>query len=194
MQLLITSASTKLAQGLATSLSADHEIRLTDIIDVKTDFNFIRSNLDHESQLPVQHIDSVVHLAKPPSANDVALNDISDPANQILDFSTRCTYNLLTASVEAGVSDFVFLSTLRLFDRLGPNVAIGPRWRPQPSTAPDLLASYLGECICKEFARERLIKTTILRLGEVSTEEISAAVSDAIDNRYWKIIHLGDQK
>ena len=192
MQLLITSASTKLARKLAASLSANHEIRLTDIIDVQTDFDFIRSNLDHESQLPVQHVDSVVHLAKPPSTNGLTLNDISDSANQLLDFSTRCTYNLLTASAEAGVSNFVFLSTLRLFDRLGPNVAIGPRWRPQPSTAPDLLASYLGECICKEFARERLIKITILRLGEVSTEEISTAVSDAIDDKYWKIIHLGD--
>ena len=192
MQLLITSASTKLARRLAASLSANHEIRLTDIVDVQTDFNFIRSNLDHESQLPVQHVDSVVHLAKPPSTNGLTLNDISDSANQLLDFSTRCTYNLLTASAEAGVSNFVFLSTLRLFDRLGPNVAIGPRWRPQPSTAPDLLASYLGECICKEFARERLIKITILRLGEVSTEEISTAVSDAIDDKYWKIIHLGD--
>ena len=192
MQLLITSASTKLARRLAASLSANHEIRLTDIVDVQTDFNFIRSNLDHESQLPVQHVDSVVHLARPPSANGLTLNDISDSANQLLDFSTRCTYNLLTASAEAGVSNFIFLSTLRLFDRLGPNVAIGPRWRPQPSTAPDLLASYLGECICKEFARERLIKITILRLGEVSTEEISTAVSDAIDDKYWKIIHLGD--
>lgn len=192
MQLLITSASTKLARRLAASLSANHEIRLTDIVDVQTDFDFIRSNLDHESQLPVQHVDSVVHLARPPSANGPTLNDISDSANQLLDFSTRCTYNLLTASAEAGVSNFIFLSTLRLFDRLGPNVAIGPRWRPQPSTAPDLLASYLGECICKEFARERLIKITILRLGEVSTEEISTAVSDAIDDKYWKIIHLGD--
>ena len=192
MQLLITSASTKLARRLAASLSANHEIRLTDIVDVQTDFDFIRSNLDHESQLPVQHVDSVVHLAKPPSANGLTLNDISDSANQLLDFSTRCTYNLLTASAEAGVSNFIFLSTLRLFDRLGPNVAIGPRWRPQPSTAPDLLAPYLGECICKEFARERLIKITILRLGEVSTEEISTAVSDAIDDKYWKIIHLGD--
>ncbi|MBR53846.1 hypothetical protein CMK19_08805 [Candidatus Poribacteria bacterium] len=192
MQLLITSASTKLARRLAASLSANHEIRLTDIVDVQTDFDFIRSNLDHESQLPVQHVDSVVHLARPPSANGLTLNDISDSANQLLDFSTRCTYNLLTASAEAGVSNFIFLSTLRLFDRLGPNVAIGPRWRPQPSTAPDLLASYLGECICKEFARERLIKITILRLGEVSTEEISTAVSDAIDDKYWKIIHLGD--
>ena len=192
MQLLITSASTKLARRLAASLSANHEIRLTDIVDVQTDFDFIRSNLDHESQLPVQHVDSVVHLAWPPSAKGLTLNDISDSANQLLDFSTRCTYNLLTASAEAGVSNFIFLSTLRLFDRLGPNVAIGPRWRPQPSTAPDLLASYLGECICKEFARERLIKITILRLGEVSTEEISTAVSDAIDDKYWKIIHLGD--
>ena len=192
MQLLITSASTKLARRLAASLSANHEIRLTDIVDVQTDFDFIRSNLDHESQLPVQHVDSVVHLARPPSANGLTLNDISDSANQLLDFSTRCTYNLLTASAEAGVSNFIFLSTLRLFDRLGPNVAIGPRWRPQPSTSPDLLASYLGECICKEFARERLIKITILRLGEVSTEEISTAVSDAIDDKYWKIIHLGD--
>ena len=192
MQLLITSASTKLARRLAASLSANHEIRLTDIVDVQTDFDFIRSNLDHESQLPVQHVDSVVHLARPPSANGLTLNDISDSANQLLDFSTRCTYNLLTASAEAGVSNFIFLSTLRLFDRLGPNVAIGPRWRPQPSTAPDLLASYLGECICKEFARERLIKITILRLGEVSTEEISTAVFDAIDDKYWKIIHLGD--
>ena len=192
MQLLITSASTKLARRLAAGLSANHEIRLTDIVDVQTDFDFIRSNLDHESQLPVQHVDSVVHLAKPPSTNGLTLNDISDSANQLLDFSTRCTYNLLTASAEAGISNFIFLSTLRLFDRLGPNVAIGPRWRPQPSTAPDLLASYLGECICKEFARERLIKITILRLGEVSTEEISTAVSDAIDDKYWKIIHLGD--
>ena len=194
MKLLITSANTDLAQQLAFSLSTDHQIRLTDVVDCQTDFDFYCSGLDHESQLPVQHIDSVVHLAKLPSTS-IALNGITDTANQRLDFSTRCTYNLLKASVENGVSNFVFVSTLGLFNKFGQDVAIGPRWRPRPTTDPDLLAPYLGECVCREFAREGVIKITILRLGQVHIRAIASAVSEAtINKQNWQIVHLGEQE
>ena len=45
MNILITSAASDLAQGLASALSGAHQIRLTDLIDVETDFEFVRSDL-----------------------------------------------------------------------------------------------------------------------------------------------------
>ena len=70
MNILITSAASDLAQGLASALSGEHQIRLTDLIDVETDFEFVRSNLGHDEATNnlVQGIDAIVHVAQmPPS-------------------------------------------------------------------------------------------------------------------------------
>ena len=193
MQVLITAAATNLSQQLATDLALSHQVKLTDLVDCQTNFEFIRSDLNHESELPVSGIDAIVHPARLPTL-DQPLNDIVDSANQALDFQTRCTYNLLQASVEAKVSNFVFLSTMRLFEKLGDNLTLSPRWRTCPTTEPDLLARHLGEFVCREFAREGKINITILRPGKVSQDTISLAVAQAItSNEPWQIIHLEEE-
>ena len=70
MNILITSAASDLAQGLASALSGEHQIRLTDLIDVETDLEFVRSDLGHDEATNklVQGIDAIVHVAQmPPS-------------------------------------------------------------------------------------------------------------------------------
>ena len=48
MNILITSAASDLAQGLASTLSGEHQIRLTDLVDVETDLEFVRCDLGHD--------------------------------------------------------------------------------------------------------------------------------------------------
>ena len=45
MNILITGAASELAQALASHLSEDHQIRLTDIVDIKTEFEFVKCDL-----------------------------------------------------------------------------------------------------------------------------------------------------
>ena len=68
MKILITSATSKLSQQLTTDLSADHQIRLTDLVDFETDFDFVQSDLGHESETDelVKDIDTIIHLATLP--------------------------------------------------------------------------------------------------------------------------------
>ena len=60
MQVLITAAATNLSQQLATDLALSHQVKLTDLVDCQTNFEFIRSDLNHGSELPVSGIDAIV--------------------------------------------------------------------------------------------------------------------------------------
>ncbi|HHZ91410.1 TPA: NAD(P)-dependent oxidoreductase, partial [Candidatus Poribacteria bacterium] len=143
MKILITSATSKLSQQLTTDLSADHQIRLTDLVDFETDFDFVQSDLGHESETDelVKNIDTIIHLATLPLA---LLENPDDLENLEIDFLTRCTYNLLYAAVAQNISNFVFASTLQLFAKLDQNLTIGPNWRPRPTTDLFPLSRHLG--------------------------------------------------
>ena len=73
MNILITSAASDLAQELASALSGEHQIRLTDLIDVQTDLEFVRSDLGHDEATNklVQGIDTIVHVAQMPACRSV---------------------------------------------------------------------------------------------------------------------------
>ena len=110
MNILITSAASALAQGLASALSGEHQIRLTDLIDVETDLEFVRCDLGHDEATNklVQGIDTIVHVAQlPPSV----LAESNQPENTEIDFQIRCTYNLLMAAVEENVSRATYAPT-----------------------------------------------------------------------------------
>ncbi|MCZ6634698.1 MAG: NAD(P)-dependent oxidoreductase [bacterium] len=164
MNVLITSAGTELAQALAASLSGEHEVRLTDLVDVETDGAFVRCDLGHgeaTDQL-VAGMDFVVHLAQIPSSE---LDASDQPENRAIDFQTRCTYNLLLAAREAKVKRVVYASTLRLFEAGEEDWAVTEVWAPRPTPDVDILSPYLGEFVCREFGREGRPKVTCLRLG-----------------------------
>lgn len=190
MKILITSATSKLSQQLSTDLSADHQIRLTDLVDFETDFDFVQSDLGHESETDelVKDIDTIIHLATLPLA---LLENPDDLENLEIDFLTRCTYNLLYAAVAQNISNFVFASTLQLFAKLDQNLTIGPNWRPRPTTDLFPLSRHLGEFVCREFAREGQINVSIIRLGDTIDEDTIGAFRQAINSTdKWKITHI----
>ena len=167
MRLLITSAGSQIAQGLATALAPEHELRLTDRATFDNETEFVRCPLEHDfsTNLLVRQMEAIIHVAEP-------LPD--DSHTQHLDYLTRGTYNLLWAAVAEGVRRVIYLSTLELMGRYDEAYLVNERWRPQPTTAPELLAKHLGESVCREFAREHKLEVVVLRLGRVVQAEAVA--------------------
>ena len=190
MKLLITSAASNLAQSIATALSSEHQIRLTDLIDVATDFEFVRSDLGHgeETNQLVRGMDAVIHLAELPH---ILLSKSSDAANLEIDFLTRCTYNLLLASVAEKVTNAIYASTLSVMERHDEDWTVTESWRPLPTTDASILSKYLGEFVCREFAREGNINVTCLRLGTLVTDdEVSTQPFDAMWLELKDAVHI----
>jgi nucleoside-diphosphate-sugar epimerase len=118
-----------------------------------------RHELGHDSSTDdlVRGLGAVVH---------VGYGGHEMEATPLLDYLTRCTYNLLTACLTTGVRRFVYLHTLRVFDAYEPHLTVTERWKPLPSTEPTVLAAHLGEYVCREFAREHhQLEVVSLRLG-----------------------------
>ncbi len=209
-RILITSAAHPLAMTLARVLGKDHQIRLTDREPVSPGFEFIRSPLDKpdDTAALVQGLDAVVHVAESsPGDND----------RQTLDWLTRGTYHLLEAASKARVPKAVFLSTLDLMTAYDAGYTVSESWRPRPTTDARVLGKYLGEVVCREFARDRKIRAMTLRLGKVvkfaetagkpfdpmwvDEEDVAHAVARAVaatprDNQqgvgsWWAVVHIG---
>ncbi len=122
---------------------------------------------------------------------------------------TRCTYNLLDAAAQEGVTKVVYLSTLDLMLRYDPSLEVMDRWRPLPTTEPRVLGKHLGEYVCREFAREQKIDGAVLRLGHVITQtgasgrpfdplwvdhhDVAQAVALAlaVATGRWSVFHIG---
>lgn len=209
-RILITSAAHPLAMTLARALGKDHQIRLTDREPVSSSFEFIRSALDkpEETAALVQGLDAIVHVAEASSGD----ND-----RQTLDWLTRGTYHLLEAASKARVPKAIFLSTLELMTAYDANYTVSESWRPRPTTDARILGKYLGEVVCREFARDRKIRAMTLRLGKVvkftetagkpfdamwvDEEDVAHAVARAVANTppdnhqgvgsQWAVVHIG---
>ena len=173
MNVLITSAGSELACKLADAAAESHTIRLTELQHVDTNYDFMQSDLGHDESTNdlVKSIDTIVHIAHTPPELKAQANE---PENFEIDFQTRCTYNLLIAASAEGVKHFIYASTLRLFEQHGEDWTVKENWRPRPHTEGDVLAKHLGEFTCREFALERKVKITCLRLGAIVTAEDAA--------------------
>jgi nucleoside-diphosphate-sugar epimerase len=170
MNILITSGTSELSKTLADHLAARHEIRLTDRLPAKSDHDFAVSPLGHDgsTRLLLQDRDALILVQRPLDA---------DTEHVTIDIATRGVYNLLTAAVEAGVWRVLCISTLDLMKAYEPALAVSERWRPRPTTSPDLLGAYLTEAVCREFAREHKLEVLVLRIGDL-TDDIDATSAD----------------
>ena len=194
MNVLITSGETALARALAAALSGEHEVVLTDVVEVETDRDFVTCELGHEGETEalVDGMDAIVHLAELPEA-------LKSDARE-MDFQTRCTYNLMYAAREKNVPHVVYVSSLHLFASCDPNYQVTEVWAPRPSTEAGPLARYLGEFTCREFAREHSVRVTCLRFGDVDGDGTMAlTVADAVkaigrvlatDGPMWQVLHV----
>lgn len=164
--ILITSAASELARKLASGLSAQHAIRLTERKAVAAAHEFVVCGLgdDSSTNSVVRGVEAIVHVAE-------ALPE--DSAEQQLDLTTRCTYNLLSAAAAERVPLVVFLSALDVMGGYDAKLTVGETWRPRPSAEPRVLAKHLGEFTSREFARDGKIDVVVLRLGKmVRAEEV----------------------
>jgi nucleoside-diphosphate-sugar epimerase len=163
LKVLVTCARSEIARTVSEALEGKHDLTLTDIpaagASARKSAGIAISDLNHDEATDrlVAGFDAVVHIGYGGQTGD---------ATQLLDYYSRRTYNLLLAAANAKVSRCVYLSTLRLLGDYEENLTVTERWRPlPPSDDPDLLACHIGEIVCKEFARDRLIKVATLRLG-----------------------------
>ena len=168
MRVLVTGAASALGQEVATALAVDDSTQLRLIDDCaaqRQDVEWIDARLtDLDAVLQaVRDVDVVVHTGEPPPAPE------SEEA--LLDRTTRGTHVLLQAAVEAGVKRFVYGSTLEVFRAYPDTVYVTEHYKPLPPTEMAVLARYLGEMTCREFAREHPITVTALRLGKLVREE-----------------------
>ncbi len=172
MKILITNASTQLSQAIAASLSAKHDVRLTDRKAVSTHLPFTRSDLNHDESTNalVRGMDAIVHTGEVDKDASVL---------EQLDIAMRSTYNLLWAASEERVPKVVFLSALRIFDRHDAGMVVTERWRPAPGTDAPVLSHHLGEYVCREFAREHMLDVVCLRLGALTPAGGRRNVSDS---------------
>ena len=172
MNILITGASSQLAQTIATELKADHSVRLMDSVpvDVAEGCDFTQGNiLDPEDSWEVlRGIDTLIHTGEPPT--DLPSDEL-EREQMLLDLATRGTHVLFSAAVEAGIKKFICASTLSIFNTYPDDVYITELWKPLPSPEIVEMTKYLGELTAREFAREHLVTVTGLRLGELVLEE-----------------------
>lgn len=160
MKLLVTSATSELGRMIGDGLRKNHILTLTDLPrGGRAPRGIQPHSLGHDAATDdlVRGMGAVVHPGYGGHQAD---------ATPLLDYLTRCTYNLLTACLNTGVKRFVYLHTLRVFDDYEPHLTVTERWKPLPSTDPAILAAHLGEYVCREFAREHpQLEVVSLRLG-----------------------------
>ena len=168
MRVLITGAASALGREVAAALAANEnaQLRLLDDWAARPqDVEWIEARLTDPDAAwqAVRHVDAVVHTGEPPPA--------PESAEALLDRATRGTHVLLQAAVEAGVKRFVYGSTLEVFRAYPDAVYVTEHYKPLPPPELAVLARYLGEITCREFAREYPISVTALRLGKLVREE-----------------------
>ncbi|MCE2449948.1 MAG: NAD(P)-dependent oxidoreductase [Candidatus Latescibacteria bacterium] len=168
MRVLVTGAASALGQEVAAALATDENAQLRLIDDCaaqRQDVEWIEGRLTDSDAVrqAVRDVDVVVHTGEPPPA--------PESEDALLDHATRGTHVLLQTAVEAGVKRFVYGSTLEVFRAYPDTVYVTEYYKPLPPPELAVLARYLGEITCREFAREYLITVTALRLGKLVREE-----------------------
>ena len=171
MKILITGAASALGREIAAVLDEANQVRrLDDCGPIDECGEWIEASLvDVQAMVEaVRDIDVVIHTGQPPPAlpADVLLYE-----EMLLDIATRGTHVLCQAAVEAGVKRLVYGSTLEVFGDYPDTVFVTEHYKPLPTTEPRVLAQYLGEVVCREFARDYAFTATALRLGRLVWEE-----------------------
>ncbi|MCY2990985.1 MAG: NAD(P)-dependent oxidoreductase [Planctomycetota bacterium] len=159
-EVLLTSAESPFGRSLVEGLGATCRLRLTARTAVPGRAAVLVSDLgaDNATRSLVRGVEGIVHLPGAYSPSDAAVS---------LDYCTRSTYNLLQAAAQDGVKNLVYLSSLAVMAGYPEEFTVDEDWRPSAKGGSPGLAEYLGEVVCREFAREGKIQVVVLRLGKV---------------------------
>ena len=129
---------------------------------------------------------------------------LPDPAGsaglaQQIDHSTRGAYDLLQNGVTQGVGHVIYLSTLRMMAAYPSQFQVDEDFAPRPTDSAGL-PEYLGEFVCREFAREGKLSVVVLRQPDgLDPRDAAQAVRLALDAQLagsaprlgtWSVFHL----
>jgi len=202
VKILVTSARSGIARTVAGALKK-HAVKLTDLPGGRTG-GAVANDLNHDEETDrlVDGVDAILHIGYGGQEGDAAA---------LLDYYSRRTYNLLLAASNAKVERCIYISTLKLLQDYEENLTVTERWRSHPpSDDPALLACHIGELVCKEFARDRLIKVVTLRPGwpivagprakaaasgetaALATDDLATVLNAALEAKIeqWQDVHV----
>lgn len=168
MTVLVTGAATPVGQVLATGLSDEHQVRLTDRQDALSPRLIEVGDLQELSfaEKVTAGVDAIVHV---PVTTPEPSTEVERLAQ--LDWAMRSTYNLLHAAVNVGVQRCVLISSLSVMEGYPSDWLVTEQWKPKPLPAMDGLAYHLSELIAREFARATPLAVICLRWGKLVREE-----------------------
>lgn len=161
MRILLTEDQSALGAELCQALSPMHQVRSLPAGSRLTDPTAMWAAM--------RDIDAVVHTGA--WLNPAAAGTDYTAERAALEEATQGTHVLLEALTQANVRRYIYCSTLELFENLPDDRYISEQWRPDPGTDMRTLSRHLAEQVAREFARERALSTTILRLGRLAREE-----------------------
>jgi len=152
---LVTSAECPLAEKLATALASEYQVRrLSSTATTGDPAPEAKSRIADA----LKDCAAVVCAAQPPAEMD---------AEATLDYRTRGVYDLLGAAVRQNVRLCIYLGSLETMAGYDTGLQVDETFRPVPAADAHSLSPYLGEFVCREFAREGKIRCVSLRLGHV---------------------------
>ncbi len=170
LKVLITGGAKTLESAIIQELKVEHQVYLMGTGPAEMDAEFIQCdilNIDAVQQA-VKGMDAIIHLSELP--HDDAMHTEKREQRE-LDFTTRSTYYLMQAAASEGIQRFVYKSSLSVFDSCPESWVATETWLPRPRAEARSMAKYLGELVCREFARESDIIVVCLRIGKVVCEE-----------------------
>ena len=170
MRILFTSNQKNFAESLEKFLGNRHFIQAIDIfspMSATENFSNNHGQTFEDVSKCLSGIDVLVHSGLLPSSIQVT---------DRLNYNMHDTYQLLSLAVKNGVKRVIYLSTLRVMDQYDESFAVTEHWRPVPSSEPEILGPFMGELVCREFAREGKINVILLRLGDL-TESLTSLES-----------------
>lgn len=152
---LVTSAESPLGEALAAALASRCQVRRSN--SAATSGDAAPEAMKRLDEL-LSGCEAVVCLAQPPAGAD---------AGQRVDYCTRGVNQLLAAAVRQNVRLVIFLGSLEVVTGYDQRLQVDETFRPIPTTDANSLPPYLGEFVCREFAREGKIRCVSLRLGHL---------------------------
>ena len=147
MKILILGAASRLGPTVVSALEAEHELRLTDIIDVESEHESMRVDISSlgEMNRAMEGVDAVINCT-------VERHD----RRRAFDVNTLGCYNVMRAADDQGVRRVI--NTGPHFAIQGPtyenfDYGIGPDSTPHPGVNLYAHSKGIGQEICRVFAR-----------------------------------------
>lgn len=158
MRILITGGRSLVGEALAAKLEADHEVITLDLPGIAGDrpLSVVGDLRDLSIATAVRDCDTVIHVL--PTLPHVL------PDDEVLDFATRGTYNLVTTTRAMRV---IVLSSLHMFEQYPQDYLVNEYWVPRPTPELTDLVPYLAELTVRETSRVLSFQALTLRLGNV---------------------------